>query len=80
MFIGGIGLAELSLLAPLILFFVIIIGISFAIRFVIRSAKEKKIGQIEVADEIKKLAELHEQGVLTDEEFNEQKMKLLRKL
>ena len=80
MFIGGIGLVELSLLAPLIIFFVIIIGISFAIRFVIRSAKEKKIGQIEVADEIKKLAELHEQGVLTDEEFNEQKMKLLRKL
>ena len=30
-----------------------------------------------VAGEIKKLTELHEQGILTDEEFNEQKKKLL---
>jgi hypothetical protein len=33
---------------------------------------------INVADELKKLAELKSEGILTDEEFAEQKKKLLR--
>ncbi|MEK5444441.1 SHOCT domain-containing protein [Fredinandcohnia sp. FSL W7-1320] len=30
-----------------------------------------------IADEIKKLSELHKEGILSDEEFNSQKQKLL---
>jgi uncharacterized membrane protein len=70
----------------LILIFIVIpiftiTGILLVIRFIIRAAKEKpkqELKQKEIADELKKLAELHEQGVLTDEEFYEQKKKLLR--
>lgn len=77
---GGLELL-LILFVFVILPILIVTGILFAIRFIIRSAKEKpkqETGSEEVADELKKLAELHEQGVLTDEEFNEQKKKLLK--
>jgi len=71
-----------TLLVPIaIAIIVVITAILLAIRFIIRAAKEKpkeEPKQTEIADELKKLAELHDQGVITDEEFNEQKKKLLR--
>jgi uncharacterized membrane protein len=57
---------------------IVVTAVVFAI---IRAAKEKPKGSTsemstsEIADELKKLAELHDQGVLTDEEFAEQKKK-----
>ncbi|MFO7967174.1 MAG: SHOCT domain-containing protein [Archaeoglobaceae archaeon] len=60
------------LLPALIIIVAVLIGVKvFSSRR--ESAPEK------VADEIKKLAELHDQGVITEEEFNEQKRKLLGK-
>lgn len=77
-----IGLTEtLLILVFIVLPIVVITAILLAIRFIIRAAKEKpkeEPKQKEIADELKKLAELHDQGVITDEEFNEQKKKLLR--
>jgi len=79
---GMLGEGELLLiLLFLVLPIVVITAILLAIRFIIRAAKEKSkedSKQTEIADELKKLAELHDQGVITDEEFNEQKKKLLR--
>jgi hypothetical protein len=74
---GMIGGIELLLFFGISI--LIIVGIVFAIGFVSKSAKEKKMAPGEVADEIKKLAELHEQGILTDDEFAEQKKKVLGK-
>ncbi len=76
------GGAELLLIFLFIVIpIVVITAILLAIRFIIRAAKEKPkedSKQTKIADELKKLAELHDQGVITDEEFNEQKKKLLR--
>ncbi|MFZ0926670.1 MAG: SHOCT domain-containing protein [Halobacteriota archaeon] len=41
-------------------------------------AQQPTVTGINVADELKKLAELKSEGILTDEEFAEQKKKLLR--
>jgi len=78
-----IGPSELIVIVLLIgiAIIVVITAILLAIRFIFRAAKEKpkeEPKQKEIADELKKLAELHDQGVITDEEFNEQKKKLLR--
>ncbi len=79
---GMPGAAEITvILVFIVLPIVVITVILLAIRFIIRAAKEKPkedSKQTEIADELKKLAELHDQGVITDEEFNEQKKKLLR--
>jgi septation ring formation regulator EzrA len=42
------------------------------------SKERKEEPKSGISEELKKLAELHDQGVLTDEEFFEQKEKLLR--
>jgi|GEM_PF-2374640 len=42
------------------------------------SKEQKEEPKSDIAEDLKKLAELHDQGVLTDEEFFEQKKKLLR--
>jgi len=70
--------AELLVLGMLV-FGIPIVIIIVVIGVLSKSAKVKEVAPAEVADEIKKLAELHGQGVLTDEEFNEQKKKLLGK-
>lgn len=77
-----IGPTEILLILVFIVIpIVVITAILLAIRFIIRAAKEKpkeEPKQEGIADELKKLAELHDQGVITDEEFNEKKKKLLR--
>lgn len=79
---GMPGVAEIAVISVFIVLpIVVITAILLAIGFIIRAAKEKpkeEPKQKEIADELKKLAELHDQGVITDEEFNEQKKKLLR--
>lgn len=42
------------------------------------SKEQKEEPKRGIAEELKKLAALHDQGALTDEEFSEQKKKLLR--
>ncbi|RLI77792.1 hypothetical protein DRP05_09230 [Archaeoglobales archaeon] len=76
--LGLFGFNEVLLffVAPLL----ILIVIFLAIRYIIKAVKEKKTEPTEVAETIKKLAELHEQGFLTDEEFKERKRRLLGKL
>jgi len=75
--IGNIGSTELVLLLllPLLLLLVLI-------RRLFRSSKPTVIVQSSaspsVADELRKLQELREQGVLTAAEFEEQKRRLLR--
>ncbi|MDG1842224.1 MAG: PH domain-containing protein [Crocinitomicaceae bacterium] len=44
------------------------------------SQYQNDIGKTDVLDQIEKLSKLKEKGILTEEEFNEQKQKLLNKL
>jgi uncharacterized membrane protein len=73
----------LALLVYVIFPILTVTALLLAIRFLIRSVKEKpKEPKIEpkrdIAEELKKLAELQDQGILTDEEFDELKKRLLR--
>lgn len=72
----------LILLVLVIVVAVIILGIVIAVVLVRRRARQRGVTQSSAvstssADELTKLANLHHHGVLTDEEFAEQKRRLL---
>lgn len=72
--IGGLGPTELFLIVACLLFLLVPIR---AIMFLVKLFRRNETTPLGVADEIKKLSDLRDQGTLTDEEFNDQKKKLL---
>ncbi len=70
---GGGGLSLIIMMAVIV---IMIVAIVLAISGFIRN-RRNWFGS--TADEIEKLARLRNQGLLTDEEFEEQKKKLLKR-
>jgi len=85
--LGRIGILEIMLLNCFFGFLVAVVGV--VIWLIIKNLKKDKESEnksnnkempgYDVAEQIKKLAELKEQGILTEEEFEQEKSKLLNK-
>ena len=73
---GSIGWGEILIIALVIVIPIIIIGSRLSSRRLRSYMDTQK--QTGVADELAKLANLRDRGIITDEEFEAQKRKLLK--
>lgn len=81
--VGPLGLPELLILAFLLVFLVVIVGLPLAIIFAVTNKGSRSNVQpspVDAATRLRELTRLHEEGILTDEEYETKRSAIAQRM
>lgn len=80
--VGPLGLPELLLLAFLLVFLVVIVGLPLTIIFAVTNKGKSSVqpSLLDAATRLRELARLHEEGILTDEEYEDKRSAIAQRM